>query len=217
MTHLETELQHLKDSTLEMMRLVKLQIEKSRDAVFNFDKNMAREVIFYEKRVNSLELKIDRDCENCFLLNPLAVDLRFVISVLKINSHLERMADNAEGICRFISELDKPFNETLIENIRLKKMYGFADEMISNLILAFEKEDAQLARNVLQQDEEMDKINIAASRMVATYIKERNDDIIASLNAHNFVRKLERVGDLSKNIAEEIIFYLEAKVLKHKN
>lgn len=216
MSHLENELKKLKDSTMEMMMLVKSQISKSKTAVFSFDKNMAREVVHYEKRVNSLELKIDRDCETAFLLNPLAVDLRFVIAVLKINSHLERIADNAEGICRYVSEVEKPFNESLIESMQLKKMFELAEEMLDNLVTAFENENPEMARNLLQQDEEMDMINALASKNVAQYLLQKNEDVIAALNAHSFSRKLERVGDLSKNIAEEIIFYVEAKVLKHR-
>ena len=95
-------------------------------------------------------------------------------------------------------------------------MFELAEEMLDNLVTAFENENPEMARNLLQQDEEMDMINALASKNVAQYLLQKNEDVIAALNAHSFSRKLERVGDLSKNIAEEIIFYVEAKVLKHR-
>ena len=216
MNHLQTELQKLKTSTLEMMQLVKQQLNKTSVAFLQFDKGLAREVIMTEKRVNSMELKIDRDCENIFLLTPMAVDLRFVISVLKINSHLERMADNAEGICRYVAIAENPFNEKLIDCSQLRKMFAAADDMLASLISAFENEDAVLARKVLQQDEQMDAMNHEAWKQVAAFIQQSQTDLPASLNAHSFSRKVERIGDLATNVAEEIIFYLEAKVMKHQ-
>ena len=92
MTHLDIELKRLKEENLEMFELVMSQLAKGRDAMLNYDKTLAREVNFNEKRVNALELKIDKDCENIFaLFNPLAIDLRFVLACLKINSNMERI------------------------------------------------------------------------------------------------------------------------------
>src|ERR1035437_7797529 len=103
MTHLDTEIQSVKKSTIEMWKLVELQLEKGKDSLINFDKDLAREIILREKRVNAWELKIDRDCENIIaLFNPLAIDLRFVLAVLKINTNLERTGDIADGIAKFV-------------------------------------------------------------------------------------------------------------------
>src|SRR6185437_5518137 len=99
MSQLEIELKQLKSELVNMWSLVHSQLVKSNIAMVNFDKDLAREVISREKRVNGSELKIDRDCENIFaLLTPVAVDLRFVLAVLKINSNLERIGDIAEGV-----------------------------------------------------------------------------------------------------------------------
>src|SRR5690242_1751281 len=111
MTHAEQELQKLKGYMREMMELVQNQMEKAKDAILNGDKELAQEVIYYEKRVNAYELKIDRDCENLLaLFNPLAVDLRFVLANFKINTHLERIGDSAEGIAKYVTFVDHPFN-----------------------------------------------------------------------------------------------------------
>ncbi|HEV2355392.1 MAG TPA: PhoU domain-containing protein, partial [Puia sp.] len=92
MAQIETELQLLKSEVVNMWTLVNSQLNKARLAFINFDKDLAREVVLKEKRVNGSELKIDRDCENIFaLFCPVAIDLRFLLAVLKINTNLERI------------------------------------------------------------------------------------------------------------------------------
>ena len=111
MTHLEEELTMLKSEITVMWQMVISQLYKTREALLEFDKDLAREVVSTEKRVNSLELKIDRDCENIFaLFNPVAVDLRTVLAILKINNNLERSGDIAEGIAKYIIVADHPFD-----------------------------------------------------------------------------------------------------------
>jgi phosphate transport system protein len=217
MTHLESELKLLQDATIEMWALVISQLKKSLHSLRTFDKDFAREVISNEKRVNSMELGIDRDCENIFALyNPVAVDLRFVLATLKINSNLERIGDIAEGICKFIISEAAPFDQELLTMTRFDAMFEGANHMLNDVLKAFEDEDTKLARSIFQKDEFLDEINIAANENILSYITKHPENIRQALDILSIIRKLERVGDQSKNIAEEIIFYLEAKVLKHK-
>src|SRR5579862_941297 len=103
MAQLEVQLGLLKQEVINMWSLVRSQLIKAQTSLINFDKDLAREVILKERRVNGYELKIDRDCENIFaLLTPVAIDLRFVLAVLKINSNLERIGDIAEGVAKYI-------------------------------------------------------------------------------------------------------------------
>lgn len=199
-----------------MWNLVQLQLGKAQEAMLRFDKNLAREVVAKEKRVNALELKIDRDCENIFaLFCPVAVDLRFVLAVLKINSNLERIGDYAEGIARYVVAANAPFSEKILETTGLLKMLDEAMSMVADSRLAFEKEDTILARSIFQKDEVLDSINMAAFKSVADCISSDAALMDKALFAFSVIQKLERVGDQAKNIAEEIIFYVEAKVLKH--
>jgi len=217
MTHFETEMAELKEEVKSMWLLVRSQLSKTLDALVNFDKDLAREVTVKEKRVNSYELKIDLDCENIFAIyQPVAIDLRFLLAVLKINSNLERIGDIAEGIAKYIIDTDKVFGADLIEASRVMEMFGEAINMFDDTLTSFETEDTTLARKVFQKDEFLDNININANENLEAYIKKFPDDINQALYALSIIRKLERVGDQSKNIAEEIIFYLEAKVLKHR-
>jgi phosphate transport system protein len=218
MTQLESELHLLKKEVINMWDLVRSQLVKARSAMLNFDKDLAREVILKERRVNGSELKIDRDCENIFaLLTPVAVDLRFVLAVLKINSNLERIGDIAEGIAKYVLSIDAPFHRTLLEETLVIKMYDESVNILEDALTAFENEDTLLARSIFKKDEFLDDINLRANELIERHLKVHHQDLNQALYILSVIRKLERVGDQSKNISEEIIFYLEAKVLKHRH
>src|SRR5579872_2997877 len=111
MGHLDNEIANLKSNLIEMFVLVQKQLRKSLKALNNVDKNLAREVLVNERRVNAEELKIDKDCESFVaLFNPVAIDLRFVFAAFKMNSHLESIGDSAKGIARCVLEMDKTFD-----------------------------------------------------------------------------------------------------------
>lgn len=218
MTQLETELQLLKDEVKNMWSLVTSQLIKASKALFSFDKDLAREVILKEKRVNGSELKIDRDCENILALyTPVAIDLRFILAVLKINSNLERIGDIAEGVAKYVLDAGGPFSEEILKATQIVEMYQESLAMLEDTQVAFEREDTVIARGVFKKDEFLDAINISANELIESYLDEYPKDLDHALYILSIIRKLERVGDQSKNIAEEIIFYLEAKVLKHSN
>lgn len=214
---MDTEIKLLNDDILELMYLVKTQLEKGQKAFIEFDEELAIDITVNEKRVDALELKIDRDCENILaLFNPVAVDLRFVMASYKINSDLERLGDHADSIAKYILDFGEPVEEDVIQRMRIDEMFDTAIEMVSHVFSAFIAEDTQLARKVFAKDEILNKINREASNVTAELIQENDKEIEEYLYLFSIIRKLERVGDLTKNAAEEIIFYLEAKVLKHQ-
>ncbi|MFM2048879.1 MAG: phosphate transport system regulatory protein PhoU [Bacteroidota bacterium] len=216
MTHLEQELEQLKQEITGMFLLVQKQLNKSVQSLLSMDKDLAREIIAAERRVNAEELKIDRICENIVaLFNPVAVDLRLVFASFKINSHLERMGDNAKGIARYVIEMEEKFDVELLQKLQLKEMFAVANSMIDETIDAFQNTDSAKARLVFEKDEQLDKINFDATQIIAQYIQANPAKTIQMLNLMSIIRKLERVGDLQANIAEEIIFYVDAEVLKH--
>lgn len=217
MSHLDIELQALKGDVLRMWQLVHSQLVKGRESLLKLDKDLAREIVLSERRVNAYELKIDRDCENIFaLFNPVAVDLRCVLAVLKINTNLERIGDIAEGISKFVIEVDSTFDKNLLEITRIIEMYEVATKMLEDTMTAFDREDTALARSIFARDEMLDDINADAATVVAEYCRSNPDKIEQALYILSTIRKLERLGDQTKNIAEEIIFYIEALVLKHR-
>jgi phosphate transport system protein len=218
MTHLDEELTQLKSEITTMWLMVISQLHKTRQSLVEFDKDLAREVVATEKRINSLELKIDRDCENIFaLFNPVAVDLRTVLAILKINNNLERSGDIAEGIAKYTITAHLPFDQDLVDTTSILEMYDETNAILEDVLKAFENDDTKLARSIFKRDELVDEINNKANIAVADYIRSHPDRIEDGLYIISMIRKLERVGDHCKNIAEEIIFNIEAKVLKHKS
>jgi len=216
MTKLDAELSTIKEETVEMWKLVESQLQKGLSALLNFDKDLAREIVLIEKRVNGAELKIDRDCEDIFALySPVAVDLRFLLAVLKINTNLERIGDIAEGIAKMILDTKEPFKKSLLDATMVIEMYDECLKMVAEILNAFEKEDSVIARRIFKRDELLDEINRKANELIAKYIADHPEDMEQALTILSMIRRLERIGDQAENIAEEIIFYIEAKVLKH--
>ena len=216
MTLLEVELNKLKSEIISMWDLVISQLNKTNEALVKFDKDMALEVIANEKRVNGMELKIDRDGESIIaLFNPVAIDLRFVLAMLKINYNLERTGDIAKGICKCIVNSDKPFDEKLLQDSQILLMFEESTDMLEDVLEAFKNEDTKIARAIFKRDKFLDEINKKIDLVISEYIRSNQTNIEQSLYIHSSIRKIERAGDQAKNIAEEIIFYVEAKVLKH--
>lgn len=218
MNLLETELGELKSNLLEMTQLVRSQLEKTDVAFFTFDKDLAKEVLKNEKRVNACELQIDAKSEHLLaLFSPVAIDLRFVVAALKMVSNLERIGDNAKGISQYITKFEMPFDQKLVEELRFKEMTETALEMLSILSESFETDNTKLARSLFTKDEILDEINVTANTVMANYlmVEKSPEKIMQAIYMMSIIRKMERIGDYVTNIAEEIIFYVKAKVLKH--
>ena len=217
---LEIEEQHRKainEAGLEMLALCKSQLEKAREAFINNDSDLAEEVLYRETHINALDLKIEKDCERFLALyNPVATDLRFIIAVLKINYELERIADHAFNISKYVVENDKKIAPHLLKVLEFDKMYETIDSMMDHITFAYTEKDVKTARKVFKKDKVLDKININSFKIIEEAIIKDHKIIHDALLVFSVVKKLERVGDLIKNIAEEIIFYIDAEVLKHK-
>lgn len=207
----------LNQAGLEMLNLCKSQLEKSKEAFLNHDSDLAEEVIHTENRVNALDLKIEKDCEKFLALyNPVAIDLRFIMAIRKINFDLERIADHAFSISKYIVDEDKKIKPHLFKALDFEKMYETTSLMLENITKAYENKDVKVARKVFKKDKVLDKINANAFSIIEQEIKKDNTLISEALLLFSVIKKMERVGDLIKNIAEEIIFYIDAEVLKHK-
>ena len=217
MKHNEKELLALKEEVSQMWKLVLSQLEKTKQAFLNNDIEIAREVASREKRVDAFELKIDCDCENYIALySPVAIDLRLVLSMLKISNTLERIADFCEGIVRHVIEGDGIGWETeLVENLQIEKMFDIVISMLSDSFVALESENTKMSGKILSKDDEIDSLYHNSIDIISNYISKKPEYIRYGLKTILFVRKLERIGDHCSNIVEEIVFYVDAKVLKH--
>lgn len=218
MTHLQEQLDRLKNNLADLAQLVRTQISKSKTALMNRDADLANEVIYHERRVNAFELKIDKDCEETFaLFAPVANDMRLVFSTLKINSDLERIGDYAEGIAKILLLQKMDFDQELIHALSLPQMYDKALQMLGDVIEAYKNNDTQLARSVFSRDAELNEINYKAIAITTAYCQANTERIQQALYLLSIIRRLERMGDHITNIAEEIIFFREALVLRHGN
>ena len=191
MTPLETEITALKKELISMWMLVQSQMNKAKEAMVAFDKDLAREVLIKEKRVNSFELKIDRDCENIFALHcPVAIDLRFLLAALKINTNLERIGDIAAGIALHVIESRENFDPKQLESTQLLRMYDESVNILIDTRMAFEKEDTALARSIYKRDDLLDEINEKAPEAITDLVKADLNNLSEALYILSIIRKL---------------------------
>ncbi len=217
MQHTEQELITLKQEVSEMWRLVLSQLERAKQAYLTNDVELAQEVVSREKRVDMFELKIDSDCENYIALySPVAIDLRLVLSLIKISSTLERIGDFAEGIARHVIKSNcAALLHALKDDLQLETMFDMVISMLSDSFVALESENTKLAGKILAKDEAVDELYADSITLIARYIEKNPPQAACGLSTILLLRKIERVGDHCSNIVEEIVFYIDAKVLKH--
>lgn len=216
MKHSEKELQLLKEEVSEMWRLVLSQLEKAKQSFLNNNTELAREIIAREKRVDAFELKIDADSENYIaLFSPVAVDLRLVLSLIKISITLERIGDFAESIARYVIEQENPIDAQLAENLQMEKMFDILILMLSDSFVVLESENTKLSGKIMSKDDEIDMLYHNSLDILTDYLQKNPLQINVGLRICLLIRKLERIGDHCNNIIEEIVFYVDAKVLKH--
>jgi phosphate transport system protein len=183
------------------------------------DMELAHEIISIEKKVNAMDINIDKACENILALyNPLAMDLRFVLAVLSINKELERIGDNAEAIAKYLlsGDIATPFSQEVLEEIEFKRMFETGISMVDDAIYSFINEDTKIAKWVFGKDLTLNQINAKCPNVLAKLIQQDPSQTGKYLYLFSIMKKLERVGDMAKNIAEETIFFVDAKIIRHK-
>jgi phosphate transport system protein len=218
MEHLQAEMDALRNEMLEMYKIVLSQVERAQTALIDNNLSVVKEIASNEKLVNAKELQIDSRCETILaLFTPVAVDLRFILSALKININLERIGDIADNIARMVSHTKPGFDRALLEKINAKEAFALSLDMYKSLLQAFEKEDTLLARDILIKDEALDNITDESVSIAEEYTKGKPESLTQAIPVISIMKMVERIGDHLKNIAEEIIFYAEARVLKHSS
>lgn len=215
----EDELKSIRQEVLDMWTLVYDQMTNVCEAIPTVDKEKAWDVLIREKRVNAYELKLDCDIEDFLVLyNPVAVDMRFIVAMLKINTDLERIGDFAENIARFIIRQDgERIDADLLAKTRLKEMTDAVLDMLATAKTALENEDLALAKSLFEKDNLVDEINAASTKALADYIAQHPEIAGFCLDFKGVILRLERTGDHITNLAEEIVFYIDAVVLKHSS
>jgi phosphate transport system protein len=218
MIPLEYEIDRIREIFFEMVELVRDQMTLTKEALLTNDLEAASEVLRKEGRVNSYELTIDRECEDFLALqSPVATDLRLAIAILKMSGSLERIGDHAFHISGFIYNDKLTLTKEIIKLVHIPELFDEVDEMLSNIISALEEHNVKKAKAVFKQDKFIDKINRKVPVFMQEVMKNSKEKDIANLiRIAQIIGKIERTGDLIKNMAEETIFYIESKVVKHR-
>ena len=209
--HFDQELKHLNEKLFEMARLVEEAIGRAVKALVDREPKIAEEVIRADTTINFLEIEIDELCLKLLALQqPLAVDLRFIASALKINNDLERIGDQAVNIAeRTLDLLKQPLLKPLID---IPRMATLAQKMVKDSLDAFVNRDTKLARDVCERDDEVDDLNDQIFRELLTYMMQDPKTISRAVDLILVGRHLERIADLATNICEDVV---DGKMIKH--
>lgn len=213
--HIDEDLKQLHKDILRMGVFAQEAIHKSIEALKARDEKLAREVIDSDNKIDDLELAVDENCIDLIArYQPMAGDLRFITTGMKINAELERIADIAVDICQRVLELaDKPLLKPLVD---IPKLSAIAQNMVRDAIDAFIKKDVILANSVLLADSQADKLrNNISDELVNDYLAKDKSTATRAVPLLLIARYLERICDHTTNIAEDVVYMVEAKVVKH--
>jgi phosphate transport system protein len=213
--HFDEELADLNKEILRMGSLTEESIFKSVEALKARSVEQANQVITEDKKIDELELAIDEKCLDLLALHqPMAIDLRFITMAMKICTDLERIADLAVDIAQRALEIAaKPQLKPLID---IPKLAALAQNMVKEAIDAFVNKDVELAKKVILRDPEADNLrNLVQSELINDYISKDASTAPRAVALLLVARHLERICDHTTNIAEDVIYMVEGKVVKH--
>ena len=215
MKHLSRDLEHLHRRLLALGDIVSTAIKDATSALIDRDEVSARRVIEQEERVDEMEVEIEEECLKILALHqPVAGQLRLVVTALKVNNDLERMGDAAESIAVRAQRLAE--SPALPVPADLSMMVQTARGMTRNALDALVQQDVALARQVLDDDETVDRGQRGMFRILQERMRERPDEINECVLMLSATRQVERIADLATNIAEDVIFLHEGEIVRHK-
>lgn len=212
--HLRREIESLKQKLLAMSAVTEASVANAVRAIVERSEDLAKAVIQSDVDVDEMEVEIEEDCLKILALHqPVAIDLRFIIAVLKINSDLERVGDLAVNIAERAvylathEKIDMPFDFT--------SMATKVQKMLTNSIDSLVNLDTRLAHRVRAQDDQVDAMNREMYNLVKNSFVEKPEHANTMLHALSVGRHLERIADHATNIAEEVIYLVEAEIIRH--
>ena len=213
-THFQEQLEELKQNLLKMASLVEEAIRNSVQSLVKRDSALAQKTFALEESINTLDNETDEMCLKLLALRqPMAVDLRFITSAMKIVADLERMGDQAVNIAeRAISLNQEPQLKPYID---LPRMAEITQSMVKDVLDAFVNRDSKLARSVCEKDDLVDGLNDQVFRELLTYMMSDPKNTPRAVHLMIVSRCLERIADHATNIAEDVIFLVDALVIKH--
>lgn len=212
--HFDEELKTLKEKILRMGAMVEEQVAYAIKALVERDSDLAHRVIENDHRVNALDVEIDEDCLRLIALHqPMAGDLRFITTAMKISTELERMSDLAENISERAIELNE--EPQLKPYIDIPRMAERAQRMLKESLDAFVNRNSDLARKVCRDDDFMDDLNQQIFRELLSFMLEDPHSISRAIRISFISKYLERIADHATNVAELVVYLVEGKIIRH--
>jgi phosphate transport system protein len=213
--HLEREIENLKKQILALSATVEDNVFKAVQALTERNSTLAGEIIESDLSIDQTEVQIEEECLKVLALHqPVAVDLRFIVAILKINNDLERMGDLAVNIAEramFLSTREKP---DIPHNLPL--MAEKTKAMMKKSLDALMKQDAKLAYEVLATDDEIDAMNREMYAQIQNGIRRKPEQLESLIHLLSSSRHLERIADHATNIAEDVIYMIEGVIVRHR-
>ncbi|MFI5293970.1 MAG: phosphate signaling complex protein PhoU [Thermodesulfovibrionales bacterium] len=214
MTVFDEELQHLKEKLLKMGSLVEDAIKNSVLSLVERDNDLARRVIDNDRLVNTLDVEIDEESIRLIALRqPMAGDLRFITTAMKITTDLERMGDLGVNIAERALELNQ--EPILKPYIDIPKMREIAQGMTRDALDAFVRKDKKLAMDVIMRDDEVDDLKHAVLQELAFFMVQDPTTVTRAMKISFVAQYLERIADHATNVAEMVIYLIEGKIIRH--
>ncbi|HEX8319624.1 phosphate signaling complex protein PhoU [Longimicrobium sp.] len=212
--HFHEELAKLKNQLLDMSGLAEDLVTRSLQALRDRDGELAQEVIRRDNDLDAMEVAVDDACIHLLALQqPMARDLRLITMAMKISNDLERVGDHAVNIAEAVRHLaEQPI---YLEFPEIEEMGRLATEMLSDALDTFVRADAAGAREVCRRDDRVDALHNSLFRILLTHMMEDPRRIGASMSLFLVSRNLERIADLATNIAEDVVFLVEGRSIKH--
>ena len=211
---LDQELDRTRQDLLRMGGLVEQMIGDAMRALLDRDTDLARGVVMADEGIDRLEKQVDEECHSILArLQPTAVDLRLLVSVMKMNKDLERMGDSAVNIAQGVEILNH--EPPLKPYIDLPRMADLVRQMVARSLDAFAHRDSALAHEVCESDDEIDALYHQLFRELLTYMIEGPGNVSRALQLLLIARNLERIADHATNVAEDVIYYVEGQDIRH--
>lgn len=213
--HLEVELSKLKKKLLSLSSIVEESVYKAAKAISDRDAILAKSVVEGDHDVDLMEVEVEEDCLKALALyQPVAMDLRFVVATLKINNDLERIGDLAVNIAERVIFLnqEKPVEIPFDFEEMARKTRSMLARALDSLI----QYDSLIAQNVCRADDEIDEINRQVYQIIYREIRKDPDRVIPLIHYLSISRHLERIADYATNIAEDVIYMIEGRIVRHK-
>ncbi len=213
--HLQNDLEKLKRHILAIGALVEESVENATQAFCARDVELAKKVIEDDELVDQWEVNVEEECLKLLALyQPVAEDLRFIASVIKVNSDLERMGDYCVKISKRTLSLSK---EAPIEiPLQIQKMIQLAKKMVRDSLDAFSRKDATHSRRICVQDDEVDALQREMIKLLRTNMQNEPKFVDQFLDLLTVTQGIERIADLATNIAQDVVYMVEGEIIRHK-